>query len=100
MRPHLTDVEMRQPATSVASTAQSRVCSQPERELGLGTLESLVLKGEHSLSHRAAFKDRATDERRTSGAHEALSSPSASSALPSLPRALEGAEVIIWDGAE
>ena len=26
--------------------------------------------------------------------------PSASSTLPSLPRALEGAEVIIWDGAE
>ena len=29
-----------------------------------------------------------------------MCSPSASSILPSLPRVLEGAEVIIWDGAE
>lgn len=61
--------------STATSTAQSRAWSQPEREPGLGTLESLVLKGEHSLSPRATFKDRATDERRTGGAHEALSSP-------------------------
>lgn len=49
---------------------------------------------------KATLKDISTDERKTSGVHEAFYSPSTSSVLPSLPRVLEGAEVIIWDGAE
>lgn len=50
--------------------------------------------------NKATLKDTKPDERKRNRVHKALCSPSASSILPSLPRVLEGAEVIIWDGAE
>lgn len=50
--------------------------------------------------NKTTLKDKGTDERKTSGVHETFYSPSACSILSSLPRVLEGAEVIIWDGAE
>lgn len=53
-----------------------------------------------SLGDKVTLKDLGTPKRKTSGVYGTFHSPSASSILSSLPRVLEGAEVIIWDGAE
>lgn len=50
--------------------------------------------------NKATPKDTGTDERKNCGFYGTSHSPSASNILSSLPRVLEGAEVIIWDGAE
>lgn len=53
-----------------------------------------------SLGDKVTLKDIGTPKRKTSGVYGTFHSPSASSILSFLPRVLEGAEVIIWDGAE